>query len=113
MPKDVTTLLNRAWWGLVLRGLVSIALGVFIFVRPLESVAAFALVIAIWALVDGFTNIVHAFDLKPLYNHWWLMLLGGIVDPAGAQLGDAQLGLADRLPRARNRRQEPPACASV
>jgi uncharacterized membrane protein HdeD (DUF308 family) len=22
---------------------------------------------------------VHAFDLKPLYKHWWLMLLGGIV----------------------------------
>jgi uncharacterized membrane protein HdeD (DUF308 family) len=79
MPKDVTTILNRAWWGLVLRGLVSITLGLFIFARPLESVAAFALVIAIWALVDGFTNIVHSFDLKPLYNHWWLMLLGGIV----------------------------------
>ncbi|HSY81633.1 MAG TPA: DUF308 domain-containing protein, partial [Gemmatimonadaceae bacterium] len=75
----MTTILNRAWWGLVLRGLVSIALGIFIFARPLESVAAFALVIAIWALVDGITNIVHSFDLKPLYNHWWLMLLGGIV----------------------------------
>ena len=79
MPKDVATMLSRAWWGLVLRGLVSIALGIFILARPLESVAAFALVIAIWALFDGITNIVHAFDLKPLYNHWWLMLLGGIV----------------------------------
>jgi uncharacterized membrane protein HdeD (DUF308 family) len=39
---------NRASWGLVLRGAVAIALGVFMLARPLESVAAFALVVAIW-----------------------------------------------------------------
>jgi uncharacterized membrane protein HdeD (DUF308 family) len=70
---------NRAWWGLVLRGLIAIALGVFIIARPFDSVAAFALVIAIWALVDGITNIVHAFDLRPFFSQWWLMLLGGII----------------------------------
>jgi uncharacterized membrane protein HdeD (DUF308 family) len=34
---------RRAWWSLVVRGLLGVALGVFIFWRPLESVAAFAL----------------------------------------------------------------------
>jgi uncharacterized membrane protein HdeD (DUF308 family) len=71
--------LNRVWWGIVIRGLLAIALGVFIIARPLESVAAFALVIAIWALIDGITNIVHAFDVKPFITQWWLMLLGGII----------------------------------
>ena len=73
---------NRAWWGLVLRGIVAIALGIFILARPLDSVAAFALVIAIWALVDGITNIVHSFDLRPYWSQWWLMLLGGLISAA-------------------------------
>jgi uncharacterized membrane protein HdeD (DUF308 family) len=82
MPRDLSTALNRAWWGIVLRGLVAIALGVFILARPLESVAVFALVVAIWALVDGITSMVHAFDLRPVFDQWWLMLLGGIVSTA-------------------------------
>jgi uncharacterized membrane protein HdeD (DUF308 family) len=75
----IESTVNRAWWGLVLRGVIAIALGIFILARPLESVAAFALVVAIWALVDGFTNIVHSFDLRPYLSQWWLMLLGGII----------------------------------
>jgi uncharacterized membrane protein HdeD (DUF308 family) len=75
----IESAVNRAWWGLVLRGVVAIALGIFILARPLESVAAFALVVAIWALVDGFTNIIHSFDLRPYLSQWWLMLLGGII----------------------------------
>ena len=75
----IESAVNRASWGLVLRGVVAIAMGIFILARPLESVAAFALVIAIWALVDGITNIVHSFDLRPYLSQWWLVLLGGII----------------------------------
>jgi uncharacterized membrane protein HdeD (DUF308 family) len=75
----IQSTLNRAWWGIVLRGILAIALGVFIIARPLESVAAFALVIAVWALIDGITNIVHAFDLRGQVSQWWLMLVGGII----------------------------------
>jgi uncharacterized membrane protein HdeD (DUF308 family) len=74
--------LTRVWWGIVLRGILAIALGIFIIVRPLESVAVFALVIAIWALIDGITGIVHAFDVRPFIAQWWLMLLGGIISAA-------------------------------
>jgi uncharacterized membrane protein HdeD (DUF308 family) len=52
---------------------------VFILARPLESVAVFALVIAIWALTDGITSIVHAFDVRHVIHQWWLMLLGGVI----------------------------------
>ena len=75
----IESAVNRASWSLVLRGVVAIAMGIFILARPLESVAVFALVIAIWALVDGITNIIHSFDLRPYLSHWWLMLLGGII----------------------------------
>lgn len=70
---------RRIWWGLVLRGLLALALGIFIIWRPMTSIAAFALVIAIWALFSGIVQIVHAFDLRRIYDHWWIQLLGGLV----------------------------------
>jgi uncharacterized membrane protein HdeD (DUF308 family) len=51
----------------------------FILARPLASVAALALAIALWALVDGIGNIVHAFDLRGVASHWVAHLLAGIV----------------------------------
>ena len=79
MTNEIKTLYNRVKWGLVIRGLLGVALGIFIIVRPIESVAALALVIAIWALVDGIVNIVHAFELRAIVKHWWAILLSGIV----------------------------------
>lgn len=69
---------RMTWWALMLRGLFAVAVGVFIFARPLESVAAFALVIAFWALFGGMVDIVHAFQLRGAMNHWWVMLVAGL-----------------------------------
>ncbi len=76
---DMKAVYNRSKWALVVRGLFGIALGIFIIARPLESVAAFALVIAIWALADGIVSLVHAFDLRSVAPHWWVLLLAGLV----------------------------------
>src|SRR6266571_1708622 len=76
---DLKGVYNRTWWAILLRGLLALTVGVFIFARPLDSVAAFALVIAWWALFSGFVNIVHAFQLKPVMSHWWVLLLSGLV----------------------------------
>ena len=54
MMDEVKRMYRLTWWALMLRGLLSLAVGVFIFARPLDSVAAFALVIAFWALFLGF-----------------------------------------------------------
>jgi uncharacterized membrane protein HdeD (DUF308 family) len=70
---------RQTWWGLVLRGLLALAVGVLILWRPLQSVAALALVIAIWALFAGIVQIVHAFDLRHIYDRWWVLLLSGLV----------------------------------
>jgi uncharacterized membrane protein HdeD (DUF308 family) len=70
---------RRTWWSLVLRGLLSLAVGVFIFWRPMESVASFALVIALLAVFNGAVECVHSFDLRPVYTGWWVMLLSGLV----------------------------------
>jgi uncharacterized membrane protein HdeD (DUF308 family) len=70
---------NRIRGGLLLRGLVALALGIFILVRPLDSVAAFALVIAIWAIVIGVSQIVDGVELRGMLPHWWLLLVSGLV----------------------------------
>jgi len=70
---------RRTWWSLVLRGILSIAVGVIILWRPAESIAALALLIAIWALVSGIVQIVHALDLRAVFSQWWVMLVSGLV----------------------------------
>lgn len=73
------TAYRRAWWALLIRGLLALALGVLILWRPMESIASFALVIAIWALVSGVVQVVHAVELRPVYPQWWVLLLSGVV----------------------------------
>ena len=82
----IESVYRRAWWSLVVRGLLGVALGVCILWRPMESVAAFALVIAIWALSGGIVRIVHAFDVRPVFSQWWVLLLDG---PVGIAFGAA------------------------
>jgi uncharacterized membrane protein HdeD (DUF308 family) len=73
---------QRTRWSLLLRGLIWLALGILIFVRPLESVAALALVIAIWALVSGISQIVQSVEMRSAVAHWWLLLISGIISVA-------------------------------
>ena len=70
---------RRTWWSLVLRGLFGIGIGAIILWRPIESIASFALAIAIWAFFGGVVQIVHAIDLRDLFSQWWVMLLSGLV----------------------------------
>jgi len=76
---DIKSLYGRTKWALFLRGIFGLVLGAFIIARPLDSVAALALVIAFWALLDGFTSVVRAFTIREFAQHWWVMLLTGLV----------------------------------
>jgi len=76
---EIGQAVKRLWWALVIRGVLAIILGIFIIARPMESVAALALVIAIWAVVQGIVSMVHALDLRTVAPHWWLVLLSGLI----------------------------------
>ena len=83
MASDVIrTAYQRAWWALVIRGVFAIAVGALILWRPLDSIAVFALLIAVWALFVGIVQIVHAFQLRPLLSQWWVLLLTGLIGVA-------------------------------
>lgn len=58
---------------------LALTLGVLILWRPLDSIASFAFVIALWALFSGIVEIVHAFDLRSVHDTWWVLLLSGLV----------------------------------
>jgi uncharacterized membrane protein HdeD (DUF308 family) len=70
---------HQTKWALVLRGVLSLIVGIFILSRPIASVAAFALIIALWAIFDGVVNIVRSFNLRGVVSHWWVMLLTGVI----------------------------------
>ena len=70
---------QRTWWALVLRGLLALAIGVFILWRPMDSIASFALVIAVWAMFSGIVQVVHAIELRSVFDRWWVLLLSGLI----------------------------------
>ena len=76
---EVKRAVHRGWWALVLRGLLGVVVGVFILARPLDSAAAFALVIAWWALFTGLMDVVRACEMRPMFQQWWVLLFAGIV----------------------------------
>ena len=82
IASEIQKAYNQTKWALLLRGLLSLAVGIAIIMRPMNSVVALALVIAFWSLFDGIVNIVRSFELRAFVQHWWVMLLGGIVGVA-------------------------------
>lgn len=76
---EIKAAYTRTKWALVLRGVFGLVLGFFIYARPLQSVAALAIVIAFWALLDGISNIVRSFTIRNVAPHWWVLLISGIV----------------------------------
>ena len=78
----IHTAYRGATWALVLRGVLALAVGILILWRPMESIASFALVIALWAMFSGVVQIVHAFELRRVLSHWWVLLLSGLVSLA-------------------------------
>ena len=82
IASEIKKAYNQTKWALLLRGLLSLTVGIAIIMRPMSSVLALALVIAFWSLFDGIVSIVRSFDLRGVVQHWWVMLLGGIVGVA-------------------------------
>lgn len=64
--------------GILLVG-VGIALGVFAFVWPLETIAALVLMFGVIALIDGSFAVVASIAGRRLTPYWWVLLLQGLL----------------------------------
>jgi uncharacterized membrane protein HdeD (DUF308 family) len=67
------------WWVLLLEGILSVVVGVAIFVWPGLSILSFAFLVGYWAIFSGALAIVTAFRLRAHISGEWLYLLFGIV----------------------------------
>jgi uncharacterized membrane protein HdeD (DUF308 family) len=72
-------LLSRYWWVLVVRGVIAIALGIFAFVWPQQTIAALVLVFGAIALFDGSFVVVASIAGRSLTPYWWVLLLQGLL----------------------------------
>ena len=74
---------QERWWGLVIAGLVGIAVGVIYVLWPGLSTISYALVflvlISIWAMVNGITQISAAIRLRREIEGEWLLALSGVL----------------------------------
>jgi uncharacterized membrane protein HdeD (DUF308 family) len=77
-------LLSRFWWMIMIRGVLAVAFGIILFAWPGVSLASLMLIFGIFALADGFGNVVNAIGGRREHENWWVLLVAGL---AGMALG--------------------------
>ncbi len=70
-------LLAKNWWGLELRGALTVAFGLLALFLPGITLGALVLVFGIYALAEGTVLLVMSFN-KHYTRHWWITLLQGL-----------------------------------
>jgi len=70
------TPLARNWWALALRGLAAVLFGLLTFVVPGVTLVTLVLLFGIYALMDGFFNVIAFFRVPA---HHWALLLEGVI----------------------------------
>ena len=92
---------RERWWGLVIAGLVGIAVGIIYIAWPGLSTVSYALVflvvVAIWAIVNGIGQIGAAIRLRREIEGEWLLAIAGIFS---ILLGVAILVVTAAVPQA-------------
>jgi uncharacterized membrane protein HdeD (DUF308 family) len=92
---------RERWWGLIVAGLVGIAVGVIYIAWPALSTVSYAVVflavIAVWAIANGLAQISAAIRLRREIEGEWLLAVAGIFS---ILLGIAILAVTAAVPGA-------------
>src|SRR6266568_4732195 len=70
--------ISRNWWIMTVRGVVSILFGIMAFAWPGLTAIVLVLLFGAYALVDGITAVIHAFQMRSMTSNWWVLLVEGI-----------------------------------
>ena len=78
---DVGTL-ARNWWVVLLRGVAGIIFGLATFFAPEISLTVLVLVFGAYAFLDGVLALISAIRRRGATDHWWLLVLEGVMGVA-------------------------------
>src|SRR2546422_10193158 len=93
-PDNITAAARHHWWLFLLRGTAALAFGVLTLWWPGATLVVLMAFIAAYALVDGLVALVYAFQLRPLFDRWWVLLLQGLISVAFGVLAFLHPGLS-------------------
>lgn len=80
-------LLKRAWWALLIGGIASVVFGVLALIWPGVTLFVLAVFFAATVFVDGIAMAVSAIRNRASANHWWLLLLVGLLGIVAGGIG--------------------------
>jgi uncharacterized membrane protein HdeD (DUF308 family) len=72
-------LLTRTWWVFLIRGIFAIVFGVLAYFQSGTTLAALVLLFGAYSLADGVLSVFSAIGGRTEIDHWWLVLLEGLV----------------------------------
>jgi len=75
----LAVILSRAWWVLLLRGVVAIAFGALTWFQPGITLAALVMIFGAYTLVDGVLGAWAGIAGRKEDEDWWVLLLGGLI----------------------------------
>ena len=75
----LAAILRRTWWILLMRGLFAIAFGILTWVLPGVSLAALVLLFGAYVMADGLLGVWSAVAGRKEHEHWWVLLLIGLL----------------------------------
>jgi uncharacterized membrane protein HdeD (DUF308 family) len=79
IQNQLANIFARNWWVLLIRGLAAILFGVLTWMRPGLSLATLVLFFGAYALVDGLFAMWAAIAGRHEHEHWWVLLLEGLM----------------------------------
>lgn len=76
---DLKKAAKAIWWLVLIRGILAIVFGVIALIHPGVALVALVFTFAVFAVVDGIANIVHAVRVRDRDRRWGWLLAQGIL----------------------------------
>lgn len=79
IESQLTTILSRTWWVLMLRGVLAIIFGVLVWSQPEISIALLILFFGAYLIVDGVLGAYSSITGRKDHDDWWVLLIWSLL----------------------------------
>lgn len=91
--RSLAPALSRAWWLLLLRGVIAMVFALLTWAQPGITLAVLVLVFGAYVLADGVLGVWMAISRRKTNPRWWVLLLWGLVSVAAGVMTFAAPGV--------------------